>query len=158
MSDGLQSLDVGQSPTMTMSVDPIGYVRSSFTDTHPGPEKIDFSEQEARIEVLPQYAGGLKNMSSMVGRELVVIFLFHKAMGRKCNLVVRPHHDETREPRGVFATRCNKRPNGLGLSTVKLVAVESETVIRVRGLDAVDGTPVVDIKPESCCSYQGSLS
>ena len=131
-------------------------MQSSFTDAVPSREKRDFSEQEAVITVLLQYAEGLKNMSSMIGRQFDVIYMFHQAAKRD-DLVVHPHGDKSREARGVFATRCNKRPNGLGLCSVTLLAVEDgKAAIRVRGLDAVDGTPVIDIKPHSCCAYQGS--
>jgi len=149
---------VGEGLTMIMNVEPIGYVRSSFTDIHPiGLTKRDFSKQEAIIEILPKYASGLKGMNNMIGKELMIVYRFHRSADEPYSLIVRPHHNEKRELRGVFATQCNRRPNFIGLCHVTLLAYETTTTIKVIGLDAVDGSPVIDIKPYSCCVYQGDI-
>ena len=144
--------------TEEMVVRPVGRVRSSFVDLHTGPRKHDFSAQEAVIEVLPAFARGLLNIDRMLGTTLVVVYRFHRTAAEPCRLTVRPHGDPTRTPRGVFATNCNHRPNSIALCCVTLVAVESPTAIRVRGLDAVDGSPVLDIKPYPCCAYHDPSS
>jgi tRNA-Thr(GGU) m(6)t(6)A37 methyltransferase TsaA len=75
---------------------------------------------------------------------LYVIFVFDRAEGFE--LVIHPRGDLCRPERGVFATQTPNRPNALGLSVVELVGVK-ENIVTVRGLDAIDGTPVLDIKP-----------
>lgn len=138
--------------TEEMVVRPVGRVRSSFGAVDVGVAKHDFSAQEAVIEVRPAFARGLLRIDQLLGAELVVVYRFHRTAAAPCRLTVRPRGDPTRAPRGVFATRCNRRPNALALCRVTLVAVEGPTAIRVRGLDAVDGSPVLDIKPLSCCA------
>ena len=139
--------------TEEMVVRPVGVVHSSFVDADTGLPKRDFSVQEAVIEVLPAFARGLLGIDRMLGDRLVVVYRFHRTADAPCRLTVRPHGDPARTPRGVFATNCNRRPNSVALCCVTLVAVESPTAIRVRGLDAIDGSPVLDIKPYSCCAY-----
>ena len=146
-------MEAERARTEEMAVRPVGRVHSSFVEAHTGVEKRDFSAQEAVIEVLPAYARGLLGIERMLGAPLVVVYRFDRTAGEPCRLTVRPRNDPARTPRGVFATNCNRRPNSVALCCVTLVAVEGPTAIRVRGLDALDGSPVLDIKPYSCCAY-----
>jgi tRNA-Thr(GGU) m(6)t(6)A37 methyltransferase TsaA len=74
----------------------------------------------------------------------MVVFYFHRSQG--FDLLQHPQGDRSRPRRGVFALRSPRRPNPVGVTVVDLVAV-AENVLRVRGLDAINGTPVLDLKP-----------
>lgn len=119
---------------------PIGYVQSEFNDVQHDPDV--FRGAVSRIRVLDEYADGLYRIEKF--ERLYVIYLFDRSEG--CRLVIHPRGDPGRPERGVFATRSPYRPNPLGLSVVDLVGVEGN-VLTVRGLDAIDKTPVLDIKP-----------
>ena len=143
--------------TESMTVEPVGVVHSSFTDAQTGREKRDFSRQEATIAVFPRFAEGLRGMDTLLGTTLVVCYRFHKTCDDPCSLTVRPHHDPARQQRGVFATNSNRRPNSIGLCCVTLLAVDyAAATLTVRGLDAVDGTPVLDIKLHACCALHAA--
>ncbi len=92
------------------------------------------------VEVFPEYVAGLRDVEGFSHLTL----LYHLHLVGEPGLVVRPFLDT--EPRGVFATRSPRRPNAIGLSTVRLVRVEDQ-VLHVEDLDVVDGTPLLDIKP-----------
>lgn len=92
------------------------------------------------IEVRPELAAGLDGLEGF--SHIIVLFQFHKAGGAK--LRVTPPGETT--PRGVFATRSPHRPNPLGLSVLRLLRRRG-SVLEVSGLDLIDGTPVLDIKP-----------
>jgi tRNA-Thr(GGU) m(6)t(6)A37 methyltransferase TsaA len=93
-----------------------------------------------RIEVLPEFAPGLKDLDGFSHVHVIT----HLHRGAPGGLEVMPFLDDT--PRGVFATRSPRHPNPIGLSVVRLIAVEGAT-LEVAGVDLVDGTPVLDIKP-----------
>jgi tRNA-Thr(GGU) m(6)t(6)A37 methyltransferase TsaA len=76
--------------------------------------------------------------------DLLVVFVFHRAEGY--NLLQHPRGDRGRPQRGVFALRSPNRPNPIGITEVELLAIEGN-ILTVRGLDALDGTPVLDLKP-----------
>lgn len=92
------------------------------------------------VEVLPEYADGLRDLEGF--SHVMLIYHFHLSKGH--TLLVKPFLDDVE--RGVFATRAPRRPNSIGLSTVRLLRVEG-TTLHVEDLDIVDGTPVLDIKP-----------
>ena len=92
------------------------------------------------MEVFPEYVDGLKDIEGF--SHLILIYHFHLSTDYK--LQVKPFLDE--KARGVFATRAPKRPNGIGMSIVKLVKVEGSK-LHVANIDALDGTPLLDIKP-----------
>lgn len=131
----------------TYSVKPIGVVRSAITNTGDAPKQGALSGTEAEIAVHPEYAEGLLGLAERVGTgKIHVVCWMHLAdRGR---LLVHPRGQEDRPARGVFSTRSPHRPNPLSLHTAELLAVRGN-VLRVRGMDAIDGTPVVDIKPHS---------
>ncbi|MBC8253267.1 MAG: SAM-dependent methyltransferase [Ardenticatenia bacterium] len=97
---------------------------------------------ESRIILDPALAEGLKGMEP--GQKVMVIFHFHRSLG--FNLLQHPRGDRSRAQRGVFSLRSPRRPNPIGVTIVDLVMVGGN-VIRVRGLDAINGTPVLDLKP-----------
>jgi tRNA-Thr(GGU) m(6)t(6)A37 methyltransferase TsaA len=119
---------------------PIGFVESDFKGIQDDPDI--FHETISRIRILDDFAEGLFQLERY-GR-LYVIFRFDRAEGYR--LVIHPRGDANRPERGVFATRSPYRPNPIGLSVVELVGIDGN-VLTVRDLDAIDGTPVLDIKP-----------
>ena len=92
------------------------------------------------VEVFPEYEEGLRD----VGGFSHLTLLYHLHLAGEPGLTVRPFLDT--EPHGVFATRSPRRPNAIGLSTVRLVRVEGRT-LHVEDVDVTDGTPLLDIKP-----------
>ena len=118
---------------------PIGYVENDF-DEPAAPDQIRAAESQ--IILAPTLVEGLQGLE--VGQQIVVIFHFHRSQGYA--LRQHPRGDESRPPRGVFALRSPRRPNPIGVTVVDLLAVEGN-VLRVRGLDAINGTPVLDLKP-----------
>ena len=120
---------------------PIAHVRSPFTTADqiprgPGAEH----SAEGVIEVLPELADGLLDIEGF--SHLYVIWVFDRADG--FSLRATPPTDD--RPHGVFATRSPRRPNPIGLTVVELLGREGNR-LRVRGLDMLDGTPVLDLKP-----------
>jgi tRNA-Thr(GGU) m(6)t(6)A37 methyltransferase TsaA len=92
------------------------------------------------VEVFPQFSEGLKDLAGF--SHIYLIFHLHEA--HFSSLTVTPFLDS--EPRGLFATRAPSRPNPIGLSLVKLLAVE-DNILTVESLDVLDGSPLLDIKP-----------
>jgi tRNA-Thr(GGU) m(6)t(6)A37 methyltransferase TsaA len=119
-----------------MNIVPIGYVRSTAA------AMTDCREQESIIEILPEFEEGLYKIEEE--KELVILYIFDRSEGRA--LKVHPKGDPNIPLRGVFATRSPDRPNRIGMTTVTLLRREGR-LLHVKGLDALDGSPVVDIKP-----------
>eukprot|EP01105_Mastigella_eilhardi_P005244 TRINITY_DN16999_c0_g1_i1.p2 TRINITY_DN16999_c0_g1~~TRINITY_DN16999_c0_g1_i1.p2 ORF type:complete len:168 (+),score=37.07 TRINITY_DN16999_c0_g1_i1:42-506(+) len=123
-------------------VEPIGVVRSSFKETiHKG--YCNFCDQQADLVIRPELAEGLDGVEEY--STLLVLFRFHLTSD-VTKLRVHPRGDESRPMRGVFSTCSPNRPNHIGMTKVELVS-RSGNVLHVRGLDAVDGTPVLDLHP-----------
>ena len=118
---------------------PIGYVENDF-DEPTAPDQIRAAE--SRIVLDPALDEGLQGLEA--GQPIMVIFYFHRSEGYA--LRQHPRGDESRPLQGVFALRSPRRPNSIGVTMVDLLAVEGN-VLRVRGLDAISGTPVLDLKP-----------
>jgi len=97
---------------------------------------------EARIILNPSLVEGLKGLEP--GQQIMVIFYFHRSEGY--DLLQYPRGDQSQPKRGVFALRSPRRPNPIGVTVAELVSINGN-VLRVRGLDAIDGTPVLDLKP-----------
>ncbi|HEY0172888.1 MAG TPA: tRNA (N6-threonylcarbamoyladenosine(37)-N6)-methyltransferase TrmO [Pyrinomonadaceae bacterium] len=120
---------------------PVGFVRSPHTDTSQIPKGCGAKhEAEGFIEILPEFEAGLLDIEGF--SHLFVVWVFDRAEGFA--LVGAPPTDE--RPHGVFATRSPRRPNPLGLTVVRLLGREGRR-LRVAGLDMLDATPVLDIKP-----------
>jgi tRNA-Thr(GGU) m(6)t(6)A37 methyltransferase TsaA len=117
----------------------IGYVENDFNEPAV-PEEI--RSVESRIVLDPALREGLRGLEP--GQRIMVIFHFHRSQGY--DLCQHPRGDRSRPQRGVFALRSPRRPNPIGATVVDLVAIEGN-VLRVRGLDAINGTPVLDLKP-----------
>jgi len=97
---------------------------------------------ESRIILDRSMARGLKGLAEQP--RILVVFQFHLSEGYE--LLQHPRGDSSREKRGVFALRSPRRPNPIGVTEVELLEIR-DNVLRVRGLDAVDGSPVLDLKP-----------
>jgi tRNA (adenine37-N6)-methyltransferase len=120
---------------------PIGYVRSPHQATAAIPKGPDAKhEAEGELEILPAFAAGLQDIEGF--SHLFVIWVFHAA--EPAVLVSIPPTDD--RPHGVFAGRSPRRPNPIGLTVVELLGRDRDR-LRVRGLDMLDGTPILDIKP-----------
>lgn len=120
---------------------PIGYVRSPYRDTQQVPKGLGAKhEAEGVLEIQAEFEDGLKDIEGF--SHLFVIWAFDRAEGY--SLVGTPPSDD--RPHGVFATRSPRRPNPIGLTVVELLSREGR-MLRVRGIDMLDGTPILDIKP-----------
>jgi tRNA-Thr(GGU) m(6)t(6)A37 methyltransferase TsaA len=120
---------------------PIGFVRVSYTDTTQIPKGPGAKhEAEGTIEIVAEFEAGLQDVEGF--SHIFVIWVFDRAEGYELTGV--PPTDD--RPHGVFATRSPRRPNPLGLSVVAVLGREGRS-LRVKGLDMLDGTPVLDIKP-----------
>lgn len=121
--------------------DYIGVIRTPFTDLQGMPiQPCGAREVTGEVVINPELQEGLKDLDGF--SHIYLIYHLHKAAQKK--LTVVPFMDTV--PRGVFATRSPVRPSHLGLSIVELLSVE-ENRIKVRGVDILDGTPLLDIKP-----------
>jgi tRNA-Thr(GGU) m(6)t(6)A37 methyltransferase TsaA len=126
----------------TISLTPVGVVRSALRDRDSAPKQADENAPAARVEVRRDLVARLDGLQT--GAEILLLTWLHR--GRRDVLRVHPRGDRSRPETGVFATRSPDRPNPIGLHRVRLLAVEGSVLV-VRGLEAIDGTPVVDIKP-----------
>lgn len=124
------------------TVNPIGVVRSKLTRREDAPMQGDEGAPDAWLELKSQSARGLLGIK--VGDDLLVLTWLHLA--QRDVLQVHPRGDLNRALTGVFATRSPDRPNPVGLHRVSVLEV-SETKLHVAPLEAIDGTPVIDIKP-----------
>jgi tRNA-Thr(GGU) m(6)t(6)A37 methyltransferase TsaA len=120
----------------------IGRVESPLVDLAAAPKQGDEGAPEAAIVFDPDVAEAAKDLR--VGDEVIVLTWLHLA--RRDVLSVHPRGDERTPLRGVFSTRSPDRPNPIGLHTVQVVGIEGSR-LRVRDLEVVDGTPVIDVKP-----------
>jgi tRNA-Thr(GGU) m(6)t(6)A37 methyltransferase TsaA len=121
---------------------PIAYVRSSLRSCDEAPHQGRDSSVEAVIEIEPAFREALDGVAGH--DRLQLICWLHLA--ERNILKIHPRHDPSNPMKGVFATRSPSRPNPLACYTVELIEWGS-SFLRVRGIDAIDGTPVVDIKP-----------
>lgn len=123
-------------------IEPIGVVRSELVRREAAPRQGDEGAPEAWLELKAQVAEGLVGIK--VGDKLILLTWFHQA-DREV-LQVHPRDDLTRPLTGVFATRSSDRPNPIGLHRVTVLEVAGNR-LKVAPLEAIDGTPIVDIKP-----------
>lgn len=122
-----------------VSFTPIGEIQNGFPM---GTPSETMRAAESRIVLRPGLAEGLQDLDKE--QRVLVIFHFHRSQGFE--LLQHPKGDTDRPKRGVFALRSPRRPNSIGVTEVELLEVR-ENVLVVRGLDAIDGTPVLDLKP-----------
>jgi tRNA-Thr(GGU) m(6)t(6)A37 methyltransferase TsaA len=124
------------------TVRPIGRVESPLTSTVDAPRQGDEGAPDAYVIVNPDVQAGLNGIA--VGEEIMVLTWLHEA--DRTVLRVHPRGDLSRPEAGVFSTRAPSRPNPIGLHRVRVLGLDGVRV-HVSGLEAIDGTPVVDIKP-----------
>lgn len=124
---------------MDIVLHPIGYVENAF-EQMTAPEEI--AAQPSRIVLEPAYLDGLLGLDQV--EKILVVYYFDRA--HEVRLQLHPRDDQSKPLRGVFATRTPYRPNHLGVTVVRLVRIEGN-VLTVEGLDALNRTPVLDIKP-----------
>lgn len=120
----------------------IGRVESPLTDLASAPRQADEGAPAAWLVLHGEVAAGLHGLEP--GDEVIVLTWLHRA--RRDVLAVHPRGDAARPMEGVFATRSPHRPNPIGVHRVEITAIDGRRV-RVRGLEALDGTPIVDLKP-----------
>ena len=125
----------------TISLQPIGVIHSLFKEPTGAPiQPRRGAGTEATVEVFPEFTKGLTDLEGF--SHVILLYYFHLCGG--FDLMVTPYLDT--RPHGVFATRAPRRPNPVGLSVVQLRGIEGN-VLRIVGVDMVDGTPLLDIKP-----------
>lgn len=119
---------------------PIGFIRSPYIDNRPIPKQSIYSDGVyATIEILDEYIEGMSSIKT--DSYGIVLFYFHKV--QECTLKVQR---QTGEKIGIFSTRSPHRPNKIGLSIVKFIKIDGNK-IEFEGVDMLDGTPILDIKP-----------
>ena len=121
---------------------PIGWVRSSLTEVATAPRQGDEGAPDAIVVLNDEVLPGADDLRA--GDEIIVVTWLDRA--RRDVLVVHPRDDDHRPLRGVFSTRSADRPNPIGLHRVTILSIDGPTIC-VSNLEAVDGTPVIDIKP-----------
>ena len=120
---------------------PIGFVRSSYSETAQIPKGCGARhDAEGVLDIVPEFDQGLLDIEGF--SHLFVLWMFHQSEGY--SLLGKPPTDD--RPHGVFATRSPRRPNPIGLTVVELIRREGSRLY-VRGVDMLDGTPILDIKP-----------
>lgn len=120
---------------------PIGYIHSPYTALEDIPSQpTGEGGIRCTAEILPEYQAGLQDLNEF--SHLILIYHLHKIEGYKLSLI--PSGDT--QLRGLFATRSPQRPNPIGVSVVRLYSIHSN-ILELQGLDALDGTPLLDIKP-----------
>ena len=130
---------------------PIGFVRSSYRQMKEIPKGVGTKhEAEGVLDILPEYGPGLTDIEGF--SHLFVLWEFHRSRGFQL-LSAQPHH---KQPHGIFAARCPGRPNPIGLTVVELLE-RDQLRLRVRGVDMLDGTPILDIKPYLSNVLEGRL-
>jgi tRNA-Thr(GGU) m(6)t(6)A37 methyltransferase TsaA len=122
---------------------PIGWVESPLTDPASAPKQGDEGAPDAWLAFEPAVLEGLEGIRE--GDEVIVVTWLDRA--RRDALRVHPRDDVSRAQQGVFATRSSHRPNPLGLHRVKVLSIDTGGRVRVGNLEAVDRTPIVDVKP-----------
>jgi tRNA-Thr(GGU) m(6)t(6)A37 methyltransferase TsaA len=125
---------------MDYQMRPIGIIHSPFTDKSQTPIQASRSEAAGFVEIYPEFAEGLQDLEGF--SHIILLYVFHES--NEYSLLVKPFLDD--QLRGLFATRYPARPNQIGLSVVRLIS-QIGSVLEVEGVDTLDGTPLLDIKP-----------
>jgi tRNA (adenine37-N6)-methyltransferase len=125
---------------MELIMRPIGIIHSPFLEKELTPIQPSRSQAQGRVEVYPEFAAGLEDIEGF--SHIILLYVFHQSSGY--NLRVKPFLDDHQH--GLFATRYPKRPNPIGISVVRLAARQGN-ILQIDGVDVLDGTPLLDIKP-----------
>jgi tRNA-Thr(GGU) m(6)t(6)A37 methyltransferase TsaA len=129
---------------------PIGKVESPLTDLADAPKQGDEGAPDSWLVLDPEFRPALDGLT--VGAEVLVLTWLDRT--DRSTLRVHPRDDPSRPEQGVFSTRSPDRPNPIGLHRVSILAIDG-TRVQVRNLEAIDGTPVLDLKPVlSGCSHR----
>ena len=126
-----------------IEISPIGYVHSPLKERSGAPRQPWEEAPSAQLEILPILVEGLDGVES--GQEIWILTWLHES--ERSTLKVHPRGDPQNPITGVFATRSPDRPNPIGLHRAKILGITDSRWIQVDGLEAIDGTPVIDIKP-----------
>jgi tRNA-Thr(GGU) m(6)t(6)A37 methyltransferase TsaA len=130
----------GKSPEMVLKA--IGIVRSGFRQS--SAERLNLEEMACEIEIDPGLTEALDGLEGF--SHIIVLYWMHRATSDRVSLKVHPMGRKDVPVQGIFAVRTPNRPNRIGKSTVRLLQRQGN-ILRVQGLDALDGSPVLDIKP-----------
>jgi tRNA-Thr(GGU) m(6)t(6)A37 methyltransferase TsaA len=132
-----------QQPTETFNMKPIGFINSQLTDLKDCPLQESENAPEAYLELYTSYAEGIKDITA--GDKLVILTWLHLA-DREVLKCYRRNRVDSQEF-GIFSTRSPDRPNPIGLHTVTVLEIVNEQKIKIFPIEALNGTPVIDIKP-----------
>ncbi|MFO7816023.1 MAG: ribonuclease HI [Halanaerobiales bacterium] len=128
-----------------INFEPIGKIRSPYKDQENIPRQPDIeAEGEFILEIEAKFKKALKGLEKY--DYLIVIFYLDQIDKKNLEMIINPTYSSSSKKRGLFATRTPNRPNKIGLSTVGLKYID-ENKIHITGIDAIDGTPILDIKP-----------
>ena len=125
---------------MEFNMQPIGIIHSPFAEKEETPIQPSRSQAIGSVEVYPEFMDGLKDLDGF--SHIIIFYVFHQSSG--FSLRIKPFLDD--QERGLFATRYPARPNPIGISVVELKFVR-DNYLTVEGIDVLDGTPLLDIKP-----------
>jgi tRNA-Thr(GGU) m(6)t(6)A37 methyltransferase TsaA len=129
--------------TKSFDISPIGYVHSTLKERSGAPRQGWEGAPNARLEIHPAFVQGLDGIKS--GQDTWIFTWLHES--QRSVLKVHPRGDVLNPMMGVFATRSPDRPNPIGLHRAKVLSVDGDRWLQVQGLEAIDGTPIIDIKP-----------
>jgi len=125
----------------SITIKPIGVIRTPHTDIKNMPiQPIAAEGIKGHIELLPEYIPGLIDLEGF--SHITLVYRFHKIVGFELEVI--PFMDD--KSHGIFASKAPKRPNAIGISTVKLIGIDGN-IIHIEQVDMLDGTPLIDIKP-----------
>ena len=125
---------------MKLTFSPIGIIHSPFTQANETPIQPLFSPAVGKVELFTRFSPGLVDLDGF--SHIFLLYAFHCSHGYE--LMVQPYLDDS--PHGLFSTRHPRRPNPIGLSVVRLLEIH-ENFLDIEGVDVLDGTPLLDIKP-----------
>ncbi len=126
---------------MRIEMEPVGFVRNSVTKR----KDVSWGDEVSTIALEQQYISGLEGLEDF-SHAIILFYLDQARYEKEKHLQRRPQNREDMPLLGIFSQRGKDRPNQIGMTTVEIVSVSEEAIV-VKGLDAVDGTPVLDIKP-----------
>jgi tRNA-Thr(GGU) m(6)t(6)A37 methyltransferase TsaA len=129
--------------TAHYSLRPVGFVRSRLTSREEAPKQGSDGAPEAWVDIDPEFAEALDGIA--LGQEVVLVTWLHQ--GRRDVLQVHPRDNPENPLKGVFATRSPDRPDPIGLHHVRVLEIAESVRLRIAPLEALDGTPVIDVKP-----------
>lgn len=129
--------------SIMLTLTPIGSVSSPLVERDQAPKQGSEGAPEAWLVFDPEFLEGLKDLQ--IGEEILVLTWLDR--GDRQTLQVHPRDDASAPLRGVFSTRSQDRPNPIGIHRVRIVEKEGDLRFKVADLEALDGTPIVDVKP-----------